>query len=111
MISPISSSILYNPVSQVKPLNYAISNETGFSDVYATDATKQTQGVNAAPPVIYPNAQSVPVSQTDKLAQTKEADAKFNSLASSFDGNITGYTSDSRGTSYGVVGSSFDAFA
>ena len=54
-IAPIGGLSSYGPIAGVQPMNYAVENDSDFSDVYSTESTKQTGGVNGAPPVQYPN--------------------------------------------------------
>lgn len=97
---------------QVKPMNYALSNEAPVSDVY--DKHKQVDGIATAAPVVYPNAQEVKageIASTDAKDDSIKVSQQYNQIANKFAGTTTGYGRDMGGMSYSQVGSSFDAFA
>ena len=97
---------------QVKPMNYALSNQAPVSDVY--DEHKQVDNIATVAPVVYPNAQEVKageVASTDGKDDSVKVNQQFNQIASKFGTNTIGYGRDMAGMSYAQVGSSFDAFA
>ncbi len=97
---------------QVKPMNYAVSNQAKVSDVY--DEHKQVDNIATVAPVVYPNAQEVKVGEvasTDGKEDSMKINQQFNQIASKFGSNTVGYGRDMAAQSYGQVGSSFDAFA
>ena len=116
-IAPISGLSTYSPVASVKPLNYAITNDTAYSKVFEEEATKGTQGVNATSPVRYPDAQLVEDKRDDqvdlvaRLQSSISASKQFNSVAQTFEGAYTGYSSAGQGTGYGLAGATLDLFA
>lgn len=115
-IAPISGLSTYSPVADIQPMNYAVENTAGFSDVYASESTKQTGGVNSAAPVQYPNAtvQEVEVDAVDPLEKQKQAlqaASDFNNIAEQFSQNNTSYSNLGIGASYSMIGSGFDAYA
>ena len=113
-ISPLSS---YMSSASVQPMNYAVENEAGFSDVYSTDAVKGGDAVRGTAPVQYPNARveeeddSRLLDPTAMLEEKKKVASAFNEIASQFKTNFTGYGKSGIGNSYGMAGSRFDAFA
>lgn len=101
----------YNNIAMVKPMNYALSNRSEVSDVYQTEATKETRGINAASPVGYANAQAYEVDSLAQLQETQQTAKEFNAIASGFSGTATGYGSDSMASSYELIGSTIDIYA
>ena len=96
---------------RTQPMNYAVQNQSDVSDAY-----KESVGVNAArsmdpvPPVLYANAQKVPVAGSDRSQDAAAANRQFNAIASRYEGETVGYTRGAQGMNgYGVVGSMFDA--
>lgn len=118
-IAPIGGLSTYSPVASVQPMNYAVTNEAEVSDVYATDVTKNTAGINGANPVQYPNAtiSTAPVERerlidpTAMLEERRRTASAYNDIASQFKTHNTGYSRAGIGNSYGMAGSRFDAFA
>lgn len=117
-IAPISGLSTYSPVANIQPMNYAVDNAAGFSDVYNAESTKQTTGVNGTPPVQYPNAQVAPVQDEAQQIMDPAAIQKrnlqtasdYNDIAAKFLNN-TSYGMNGRGNSYNMAGSRFDAYA
>lgn len=111
MIAPIQGLTGYSPVSRVIPMNYSVKNDAELSAVYNSESTKNSQGVTSVRPVLYPNAQEVEDVKAQRSNDVKAADKIYNDIASSFNGNVTGYTNMSVGTNYGIIGGSFDMYA
>lgn len=117
-IAPIGGLSSYSPITSIQPMNYSVQNEADVSDVFAEDVTKNTDGINGASPVRYPNAtiNTEPVSRqrlidpTEMLEQKKRTASAYNDIASQFKTNNTGYSRAGIGNSYGMAGSRFDAF-
>jgi hypothetical protein len=97
-------------------MNYSVKNQSEVSDAY-TESAKQVQGtgtfsdIGAVRPVRYPNAQTVSVDPTEKLAKAQSVNRDMNEIASGFTGTATGYGSDSRSYSYQMIGSTIDLYA
>ena len=97
---------------QVRPMNYALSNQAPVSDVY--DEHKQVDNISTVAPVVYPNAQEVKVGEvasTDGKDESMKVNQQFNQIASKFGTDTIGYGRDMAAQTYGQLGSSFDAFA
>ena len=117
-IAPIGGLSSYGSISSVQPMNYAVDNDADFSDVYNTQSTKNTGGVNGAAPVKYPNAtvseddnSTRLVDPLEKQRRTLQAASDFNSIASQFLADTTGYSNMGHAASYSMAGSGFDAYA
>ena len=115
-IAPISGLTTYSPVASVQPMNYAVENAAGFSDVYNTESVKGGAAVTGTAPVQYPNArvepeESRPVDSTAILEEKKKTASQFNDIAAKFSSIKTSYNNSGVGNSYGMVGSRIDAFA
>ena len=117
-ISPIMGLGSYSSIAQVQPMNYAVENTADYSDVYNTESTKQTGGVNGAAPVKYPNATIKEVDDSSKFIDPLEKQRKtlqvsndFNNIAAKFNADTTGYSSMGAAASYSVAGNGFDAYA
>ncbi|QFJ54893.1 hypothetical protein [Pseudobutyrivibrio xylanivorans] len=113
-IAPISGISSYDQVGTIQPMNYAVENTAGFSDVYNAETTKQTAGVNGTHPVQYPNARVEEVEEAADPAalqqKTLQAASSFNDIAAKFM-NTTGYSMKGVGNTYNMSGSRFDAYA
>ena len=97
---------------QVRPMNYALSNQAPVSDVY--DEHKQVDNISTVAPVVYPNAQEVKVGEvasTDGKDESMKVNQQFNQIASKFGTDTIGYGRNMAAQTYGQLGSSFDAFA
>ncbi len=116
-IAPISGINTYSQVASIQPMNYSVQNESEVSDVFATEATKNTAGINGTTPVQYPNArvsateESRLIDPTAMLEARKKTASAYNDIASQFKTANTGYSRSGIGNSYGMAGSRFDAFA
>ncbi|MDD6380961.1 MAG: hypothetical protein PUG04_04645 [Lachnospiraceae bacterium] len=103
------SGISTSPLSAVGTRNYAynVSNESEVSDVYAKRISNidPSQEVDPVSPVKYASA----ARSSDKAAESKEASAGFNDLASAF--QIGGYDNSGSSYAYSVVGKNYDEFA
>ncbi|MCR4695148.1 MAG: hypothetical protein K5773_07515 [Pseudobutyrivibrio sp.] len=116
-ISPIMGLSSYGSVSSVQPMNYAVENTAGFSDVYQAESTKNSAGVNSTTPVRYPDAQineievGPKVDEGARLAKNQEVNSSFNQIAEKFSAVKTGYTKDAQGLSYGQLGGGIDIYA
>lgn len=116
-IAPIGGLTTYSPVSNVQPMNYAVTNDSEVSDVYAAETTKNSAVVNGTSPVQYPNAtvSEAPVSEVAdpiEIQRRKQAvDSRYNEIAMKFMQDNPSYTARARGASYQMVGSKFDAYA
>ena len=117
-ISPIMGIGSYGSVASVQPMNYAVDNDSDFSDVYNTESTKQSGVVNGASPVQYPNAQvqdvdesAIQIDPLERQKKTIQVSNEFNNIAMKFASNNTGYSMKGVGASYGMAGSRFDAYA
>ena len=97
--------------SQVKPLSYGLSNQSVTSASFAESmqAVGGTSEVGLVTPTQYPNARLV--SPVEKAEDTVKVSKAFNEIASAFEGVTNGYNRESRGTNYGTVGATFDAYA
>ncbi|SDB30626.1 hypothetical protein SAMN02910298_01511 [Pseudobutyrivibrio sp. YE44] len=114
-IAPISGINAYSsPVANIQPMNYAVENTAGFSDVYNAETTKQTSGVNGTVPVQYPNAKVGEVEEVidpaDIQQKTLQTASSFNDIAAKFVSN-TSYSMKGIGNTYNMAGSRFDAYA
>ena len=94
-IAPISGLTTYSPIASVQPMNYAVENTAGFSDVYNTESVKGGATVTG----------TAPVRRSSDLA------SQFNDIAAKFSSVKTSYNNSGVGNSYGMVGSRIDAFA
>ena len=116
-IAPISGLTTYSPVASVQPMNYAVENAAGFSDVYNTESVKGGAAVTGTAPVQYPNArvedpeESRPVDSTAIFEEKKKTASQFNDIAAKFSSIKTSYNNSGVGNSYGMIGSRIDAFA
>ena len=118
-IAPIGGLSTYSPISSIQPLSYTVENEGDFSDVYNTEATKQTAGVNGVTPVKYPDATTIdeplaspkPMDPVARQKRTLQVSSDFNDIAMQFDSHNTSYSMSGVGASYSVAGSGFDAYA
>ncbi|PHU33698.1 hypothetical protein [Pseudobutyrivibrio ruminis] len=116
-IAPISGLTTYSPVASVQPMNYAVENTAGFSDVYNSESVKGGAAVTGTAPVQYPNArveepeESRPVDSTAILEEKKKTASQFNDIAAKFSSIKTSYNNSGVGNSYGMIGSRIDAFA
>lgn len=101
-------------VGGLNTFNYALQNTSAVSSAY-TQSMKNIQrtgafaDIDAANPVVYPNAQVVDPAKQVKASQ--ETNKEFNSVASGFMGMTTGYGGAGTSTGYEMLGSNFDAFA
>ena len=111
MAMAIGGMSAYNNISTVRPMNYALSNESQVSQAYSTEATKDTAGVNAVNPVRYANAQTHHIGQTSRLADVQKATKQYNEVAANFSGVTTGYNSSQAASSYEMIGSTIDLYA
>ena len=116
-ITPIAGINSYDPVSSVQPMNYAVSNDSDFSDVYATETTKKDGVVTGAQPVQYPNAtidkvdSEKEVDPMERLRQNQEVSGQFNSIAGKYASMNVGYSKMGAGQTYGMEGSRLDLYA
>ena len=116
-IAPISGLTTYSPAASVQPMNYAVENAAGFSDVYNTESVKGGAAVTGTAPVQYPNAkveeteESRLIDPTAMLEEKKRTASQFNDIAAKFSSIKTSYNNSGVGNSYGMVGSRIDAFA
>jgi len=116
-ISPIMGLSAYSSVSNVQPMNYAVSNESEVSDVFANESMQQAGGVKGASPVLYPNA-TVKEDKVSKVADPFERQKKnlqvssdYNDIAAQFTSNNTSYSKIGTGSSYSTAGSRIDIYA
>ncbi len=117
-ISPIMGLSSYGSISAVEPMNYAVENDADFSDVYNTESTKDTIGVNGTPPVRYPDSkinevpyEMSPVDPFERHNKTLQVASEYNGIAEQFTSNNTSYSMAGVGASYTTAGSGFDAYA
>ncbi|WP_028234557.1 hypothetical protein [Pseudobutyrivibrio sp. MD2005] len=118
-IAPIGGLSSYGSISSVQPMNYAVENDSDFSDVYNTESTKKAGSVNGATPVQYPNAtikeddsdSSMVVDPLERQKKTIQVSSDFNNIAVKFNSGNTGYSMNGVGASYSTAGSSFDVYA
>ena len=118
-ITPVSGINSYMSTASIQPMNYAVENGSEVSDVFAAETTRNTNGINGASPVQYPNAQVKEkkvdeeqlIDPTAMLEQRKRTASAFNEIASQFRTANTGYSKAGIGNNYGMAGSRFDAFA
>ncbi len=102
----------------IQPMNYTVRNQADVSDAFVE--TGMSGAIMNVPPVVYPNAQAVPKAEGDSdplslsagtVRKSVEANKMYNDVASKFQGMTTGYTRDTAGISYGMIGSEVDLFA
>ena len=101
----------------VRPLNYAVNNESSYSDAYNA-SVKKAQGaknVNAVSPVRYPDAEmyskDTEAVKDEGAAGEIKVMAAYNQTAAGFEGRVTGYSASGVSTGYSQIGGGFDAFA
>ena len=115
-ITPITG-LSSNGISSVQPMNYAVSNEAGFSDVYAAESTKQAGMVQGTKPVQYPNATIEEIGSVDsvdpmeKLRENQKVTGQFNNIASKYVSTNVGYSRAGTAQGYGIEGSRLDVYA
>ncbi len=99
-------------------MNYSVKNQADVSDAFME--TGMSGAIMNVPPVIYPNAQTVPASDSESdplslsaesVRKSQEANKLYNDVAAKFQGMTTGYTQSTEGISYGMSGSRVDLFA
>ena len=97
----------------LKPMNYAIKNNSEVSDVYvkSIEKTGGTNQIDSANPVIYPNASVSSADAKGNSAKSLEASKSFNDIAESFGGINTSYGVAGEARTYSTVGSNFDTYA
>ena len=101
----------FGKLSAVKPLHYALPNQSRVSDAYR-ESVKEDEGVGLVNPVRYPNARTVSISEMSGRAEaSQKADQEYNAIAARFAGSPTFYQADSSASSYAMIGSGFDAIA
>ena len=104
----------YSNISYIKPMNYAVENDSQVSDAY-TQAVGQSRGtetfpsVNPSGPVQYAN--SYRVNPAAQVEASQKVGQQYNAIAAEFSGIATGYQSDSTSYSYQMIGSNFDMYA
>ncbi|MBQ7678805.1 MAG: hypothetical protein IJT34_03040 [Butyrivibrio sp.] len=110
-IGGVSGAYQAYQIYRTQPMNYAVQNQADVSDAY-----KESVGVDRArtmdpvPPVLYANAQKVPVAKSPEPDEAGKVNRQFNAIASRYQGDTVGYTRGAQGiTGYGVAGSMFDA--
>lgn len=103
-------------IGRFSPMNYSISNAASFSDAY-TNSIKANKdagalgNVDAAQPVMYPNAKAVESGPSiESLEKAKSANKAFNEVAAGFAGTSIGYNSASASYGYEMLGSNIDLF-
>ena len=106
----------YSAVSAVRPMNYAVKNQSDVSSAYMesineTQSVEGFSGIGAVNPTQYPNAQSVEINPMMKLAKTQSVSKDLNAIASGFSGITTGYDSTSQSYGYQTIGSVIDLYA
>ncbi len=104
-----------NDVS-VKPLQYAVNNESRVSDAFVESmnrvgAVSTSERVGAAVPVRYPDARIDPDDTAMRLQEAVTANRQYNQIASEFSNSYTGYTASGAGTAYALSGANVDYFA
>ncbi len=100
-----------NGYSQVKPLNYGLSNQSVTSTGFA-EALKNMGGANdvgVVAPVQYPNARLV--SPVEKAEETVKMSAVYNDIARGFQGPSTEYNRGGQAKGYEMIGATLDLYA
>ena len=101
----------FGKLSAVKPLQYAVSNQSRVSDAYR-ESVNEDKGVGLVNPVRYPNARTVPISEmTERAEASQKTGQEYNAIAARYAGSPTFYQADSSASSYAMIGSGFDAIA
>lgn len=96
----------------IKPLNYALSNNSRVSDAYQKSVQSENE-IDLVNPVRYPNArtENVKPDPAAAVSRAQQTDREFNAIASRFASAPTGYQADSSASAYSLIGSGFDAIA
>ncbi len=96
---------------RTRPMNYAVQNQSDVSDAYKESiGMSKARSMDPTPPVLYPNAQKVPVGAVKSPAADEETvNRQFNNIASRYSGVNTGYERNGQGQGYEMTGSLFDA--
>lgn len=105
-----------NPIKSVtyvsqKPQAYTIENKSDVSSAYK-ESLKNTvtpEGINGPAPVQYATRFNR-VSSTS-LDKNRLMNRAYNTIASAFGGDVTGYDRNREPSAYGVVGNGVDLFA
>ena len=106
----------YGNAVAVRPMNYAVENQSQVSSAYQ-DSVKQLSGAGSFPgigatnPVQYANAQYVKVDSTVQVQRAQEAKRGLNTVASGFAGRAVGYDEASATYGYEMIGSTLDLYA
>ena len=96
---------------QQRSMNYSLENESDVSASYAESMEQASPAkVDAAPPVRYANATMNRVDGTERMAMNRQVNQAYNSVASRFGGQTTGYGQDRAAKAYATVGQSVDLF-
>lgn len=96
--------------SSIKPLNYALANQSGVSETYQKSIQTNNR-VDLVNPVQYPNARTEETGNVSSFARARQAGSEYNDIASRYAGSPVGYSANREATSYDMVGSAFDAIA
>jgi hypothetical protein len=97
-------------LSQVKPLQYGLSNQSVTSASFAESlqAVGGSSDVGLVSPIQYPNARVVsPIEKAEEGVRVSKA---FNEIAGGFEGVNNGYGRDRQGTGYDVIGATVDVY-
>lgn len=100
----------YGQLALIKPLNYAISNQSRISDAYQTAVQSQGE-IDLVNPVRYPNAKAEPADAVSRTTEAQKADQEFRAIAARYASSPAGYQADRSAVSYSMVGNGFDAIA
>ena len=101
----------FGQLSAIKPLNYAVSNQSRVSDAYQKSVQSQGE-IDLVNPVQYPNARTVSVAETaEQRGAAQKADREYNAIAARYASSPAFYQADSSAASYSMIGSGFDAIA
>ena len=107
----LSVGALNSTTYGVRPMQYALQNQSQVSSAYA-ESLADAKAVSNVSPVKYPDSQLVKQSgNVQATASAKEVNASFNKIASAYTGATTGYNEDRTGYGYDMVGSNFDMYA
>ncbi len=97
--------------AQQTPMNYAVDNQSEVSGAFVESMQEAAPSkVDAAPPVRYATATMERVDPMEKAGRSQQVSRAYNSLASQFGGNVTGYGQDRAAKAYQTVGQSVDLF-
>ena len=101
----------FGQLTAVKPLNYALTNQSAVSSAY--ENSLQSGGdIRPASPVSYPNARTVSLGeQAERIRKARNSDQGYQAIAEHFKGTAASYQRDMGVQTYSLTGSSFDAIA